>query len=404
VQQNLGIGEQRSETRVVRLGTGEDVKPLARQRGKPRHDPGAGIVVEDRLHLSLAPASAIECRYSTMNDLAAQSGPLDEKTIAAALRRLGIVGAADPVRCRPLDGGVSSEIWLVELPGRRVCLKRALPRLKVAQLWEAPVARNRYEYAWFEVAGRICPEAAPRLLGQDAAAGFFVMEYLDPAHYPVWKEELRDGHADPDVAAALGARLGRIHAATAGDPAIAREFASDDAFHALRIEPYLLATAERHPDLAGPLEALAATTAATHRALVHGDVSPKNILAGPHGPVFLDAECAWYGDPAFDLAFVLNHLLLKCLWNPAAAGGFLICFDRLATSYLDAVTWEDSASVEERAAHLLPGLLLARIDGKSPVEYVTRESDKRRVRRVARALLGAPETRLSAVRKAWVAS
>ena len=88
-------------------------------------------------------------------------------------------------------------------------------------------------------------------------------------------------------------------------------FANDATFEAIRIEPYLRATARAHPSLAGRFDALAGETLATKRALVHGDVSPKNILKGPHGPVFLDAECAWFGDPAFDLAFCLNHLLLK---------------------------------------------------------------------------------------------
>ena len=60
--------------------------------------------------------------------------------------------------------------------------------------------------------------------------------------------------------------------------------------------------------------------------------------------------------------------------------------------------------LEARAAHLLPGLLLARIDGKSPVEYITLEADKDRVRRVARALLLDPVERLAAVREAWAAS
>ena len=63
-------------------------------------------------------------------------------------------------------------------------------------------------------------------------------------------------------------------------------------------------------------------------------MSPKNILVGPDGPIFLDAECAWYGDPAFDLAFCLNHMLLKCLAVPAAAPAFLDCFDALACAYL----------------------------------------------------------------------
>jgi Ser/Thr protein kinase RdoA (MazF antagonist) len=142
-------------------------------------------------------------------------------------------------------------------------------------------------------------------------------------------------------------------------------------------------------------------TAATKVALVHGDISPKNILVGPEGPVFLDAECAWYGDPAFDVAFCLNHLLLKCLAAPAATAGFLGCFDALAETYLGGVAWEPAAALEARAAHLLPGLLLGRVDGKSPVEYLTEEADKKCVRQVARRLLASPEERLGAVRAAW---
>jgi hypothetical protein len=117
--------------------------------------------------------------------------------------------------------------------------------------------------------------------------------------------------------------------------------------------------------------------------------------------VFLDAECAWWGDPAFDLAFCLNHLLLKCLWNPAARDGFLACYAALAAAYLARVDWEPAAALEARAARLLPGLLLARVDGKSPVEYITTAAGRDRVRRVGRALLAAPPTRLAAVAAAW---
>jgi len=243
----------------------------------------------------------------------------------------------------------------------------------------------------------------PELLGQDPAAGVLVMAYLDPARHVLWKTELRDGRAEPQLAAAVGERLARIHAATADEPKVAAEFATDRIFYDIRLEPYLVATAARHPDRADALSALVATTAATRRCLVHGDVSPKNILIGPQGPVFLDAECAWYGDPAFDLAFCLNHLLLKCLWTPRAASRFLQCFDALAASYLAGVAWEEPAALEGRVARLLPGLLLARVDGKSPVEYLTPERDKSRVRRVARALLASPVDRLSDVRAAWAA-
>ena len=300
-----------------------------------------------------------------------------------------------------LTGGVSSDIWRIDLPGGPVCVKRALAKLRVEADWRAPVVRNLYEARWMRRAAAAAPGAVPALLGQDDTAGALAMEYLSATDHPLWKSELRDGHADPAFAAAVAATLVRIHAATAADPAVAAEFPTDDIFYDIRLEPYLVATARAHPDLAGALLALVETTRANKRALVHGDVSPKNILHGPAGPVFLDAECAWWGDPAFDLAFCLNHLLLKCLWNPPARAGFLACFDALAGRYLAGVAWEAPAALEARAAHLLAGLFLARVDGKSPVEYITSETDRNRVRRIARDLLAHPVDRLSHVRKAW---
>ncbi len=134
---------------------------------------------------------------------------------------------------------------------------------------------------------------------------------------------------------------------------------------------------------------------------MHGDVSPKNILLDGHRPVFLDAECAVWSDPAFDLAFCLNHLLLKCLWNPRATPAFVQSFDALAEAYLADMVWESAEGLQRRAAALLPGLLLARVDGKSPVEYIDREAQKDRVRRVAFRLLRQPVAQLTAVAQAW---
>jgi aminoglycoside phosphotransferase (APT) family kinase protein len=318
------------------------------------------------------------------------------------LRAAGLMPSRYEPRMTPLPGGVSSDIWKIELPAGAVCVKQALPRLRVAERWEAPVERNRTEYEWFRAAGKAVPGAVPQVIAQ--GDGVLVMEYLDPARHPVWKEELRQGRADPAFARRVGAALAAIHAATAGREDIARTFATDAIFHAIRLEPYLAATARRHPDLQEILFSLMNRTAATRLALVHGDVSPKNILVGPRGPVFLDAECAWYGDPAFDLAFCLNHLLLKGLWVPRAKARLLECFDALAAQYLSQVAWEAPVELERRAATLLPALLLARIDGKSPVEYLACEPDRNFVRTEARELLLSASTTLKPIRDAWQGS
>ncbi len=336
---------------------------------------------------------------------AAADGAASVAQPGAALRQFivdhRLASAHDVLRWTPLAGGVSSDIWRVDVPGRSLCIKRALPQLKVAQTWTAPIERNAYEWAWIEFAAQHCPASVPAPIAADAQQAIFAMEFLPPADYPVWKRVLFDGVAHAETASRVATILARLHAASAHDASLAARFRSDAIFHAIRLEPYLLATAARHADVAARLRALAQRTAATHIALVHGDVSPKNILLGPRGPVFLDAECAWYGDPAFDAAFCLNHFLLKCVARPQFARGYLECHDAFAGAYLAGVTWESRQDIEARIASLVPALLLARVDGKSPVEYLTEESDKAWIRSAARPLLAAPPANLLQITRRW---
>ena len=326
----------------------------------------------------------------------------DPAPLLASLRRMGLLGARETARLVALEGGVSSDIYRAELPSGAVCVKRALARLKVAADWQAPVVRNRYEVAWMRVAAEAMPTAVPAILGEDPEAGAFAMAWLPPDRYPVWKALLRDGTVDPATAAAIGDALGRIHAATADRAQVAARFPTDDIFYAIRLEPYLVATGRAHPDLAGQLANLVATTQANKRALVHGDFSPKNMLIGPAGPVILDAECAWFGDPAFDVAFVLNHLLLKGVWRPAWRARYLAAFLSTVSAYFTHVSWESPAALRARVAMLLPGLLLARVDGKSPAEYIVDEADKARIRSFSRSLLAAPVADPAFIAEQWL--
>jgi aminoglycoside phosphotransferase (APT) family kinase protein len=296
------------------------------------------------------------------------------------LREAGLTLEGDTVDWTPLSGGVSSEIWRVDSGGSCFCVKRALARLRVADHWEAPLNRNLFEWEYLKTVDGVAPGRVPRPLAHDAARNALAMEWLAPEQNRLWKSELLSGRVDPADAAGVGDALGCIHAATSRDVALPKKFATDVNFHALRIEPYLLTMARRHPDIAPRVADVARVTAATKHVLVHGDVSPKNIFIGPNGPIFVDAECAWFGDPSFDLAFCLNHLAIKARVVRGARDLLIESFDRLVANYLRHVDWEPRQAVEARTAALLPMLALARVDGKSPVEYLN--SDQRDALRV----------------------
>ncbi len=317
------------------------------------------------------------------------------------------IGLADPGEVRratPLTGGVASDIALVDLGARKVCVKFALGKLKVAEDWRAPVHRNRAEYAWLEFARSVSPENAPELHGRSEKLNGFAMEHVTGEDVYLWKSALLAEAPDRGEAEAVGRALGRLHAASTRPGFDRSAFGNRDDFHALRLEPYLVFTAGRHPAVAARLNALVADLYASDTALVHGDVSPKNILMRGGAPVLLDAECATMGDPSFDVAFCLNHLALKSLHLPASRADLLRRADAFMAAYLGHVDWEPAAALDARVAALLPALMLARVDGKSPVEYLD-DAERSRVRATALRMIDAPrETTAQAldeIRAAW---
>jgi len=324
----------------------------------------------------------------------------EETIVRQALVRMRLIDADDIPPITLLAGGVSSLIARADTRRGPVCVKQALPELKVAMHWSAPLERSHAELDWIRQVGEWLPGAVPAILGEDRESHAFAMNWLEPSLHPVWKLQLRDGIARPAFAVEVARRLAAIHAASADDDALAQTFANDENFFQLRLDPYFGATARVHGDCAPILQQLIDDTASNKRVLVHGDISPKNLLAGPKGPVFLDAECAWYGEPAFDVAFCLCHLLTKCLWRPESSADFLGCFDAFAEAYLTGVTWEAPAALEARIARLLAAILLARVDGKSPLEYLD-ERGKAMQRQFALARVRAPVDRLAAIRNDW---
>src|SRR5215475_11273478 len=116
--------------------------------------------------------------------------------IRQALHRMRLLAPAAEAHGERLTGGVSSEIWRVDLPSGPICIKRALAKLRVAADWQAPVERNRYEARWMQCANAAAPGSAPTLLGSDDATGTLAMQFFPPDHYTLWKTQLRAGTAD----------------------------------------------------------------------------------------------------------------------------------------------------------------------------------------------------------------
>lgn len=325
----------------------------------------------------------------------------DSADIVETLKARGFLPADAAPELQSLTGGVSSDVFRLDTAQGPVCVKRALAKLRVTADWRAPVERSHYEVEWLKTARAFAGDAVPQVLFEDRAASLFVMSFFDPATHSVWKTDLAEGRVDVGFAGQVGALLAAVHAGCAGSPEIAARFQTTDLFEELRLKPFLRHCAEAHPDLAERLLALADRTAATRTTLVHGDVSPKNILHGPAGPVLLDAECAWYGDPAFDLAFCSAHLLLKTVWKPPHATAYLAAFAALQRAYLGAATWEGVAALEARAAELTAAILLARVDGKSPADYLRTDDDRGFVRATARRLVAGTPPTMTGLADAW---
>jgi len=309
---------------------------------------------------------------------------------------LGLGQARDVTEVVPLTGGVASDIARVRVAGRDYCVKFALARLRVAAEWFAPTHRSRAEYAWLSVAGQAAPGSAPALFGYSGRLQGFAMDYVAGPEVRLWKASLLAGVPPRDEAARVADVLGRIHAAGATPEFDRGPFDNAADFHAIRVEPYLLFTAARHPAVAGRLRDLAAGLDRAAVTLVHGDVSPKNILLRGQDPVLLDAECATVGDPAFDVAFCLNHLILKSLQLPDQRPALRAAVLSFWRGYRPHVVWEQPATVEARVSALLPALMLARVDGKSPVEYLS-DTGRTLVRALSLPMIAEPAPDLDAL-------
>ncbi|HWE61136.1 MAG TPA: phosphotransferase [Chloroflexota bacterium] len=312
---------------------------------------------------------------------------LSVATLPTYLRRRGLLGDGVPARVTALGGGVSNVVLAVAAGDQRMVVKQALPRLRVADEWLAKRERVITEAEALRTAARLTPGAVPAVLDVDAEACVIIIEHAPPG-WQNWKDLLLAGTIHPAVAQRLGMVLGVWHGATSDDPEVAARFGDSEAFDQLRIDPYYRTVMRRHPELAPVMTAYLDRMLATHRCLVHGDFSPKNVLVGDDGLWVLDFEVAHMGDPVFDVAFMLNHLLLKAIHRPVDRQAYKQAARRFWDTYQHAVPAGLCPPVHYLLGHLAC-LMVARVDGKSPAEYLT-PPEQRRAWALGTALLTNP--------------
>jgi 5-methylthioribose kinase len=332
---------------------------------------------------------------------------VDETNAEAYLRETARIDPSERVVVRELAGGVSNMVLLVERPqrpGDEFVLKQARARLRTSQPWFSSIERIWREADVLAICSELLarrekgrphdatipPARTPRILFEDRDNYLLAMSAA-PRPNVVWKAELLAGHVDPRIAAACGALLGTLHAESWLDEAIRRKIDDQTLFDQLRVDPYYRTLAATRPESSKAVDRVIRALEAHPRALVHADFSPKNLLVHAKGLLMVDFETGHYGDPAFDLGFFLSHLVLKaCLKIPEHA------------KYLELTEVFRRAYDETVSSRIPPGELRdlwargignfalcawARLDGKSPVEYLSDQARRELVRTLCREIL-----------------
>ncbi|MBM4000306.1 MAG: hypothetical protein FJ297_12355 [Planctomycetes bacterium] len=312
-------------------------------------------------------------------------------------------GARGIAAFRVLPGGVSSRtVWVALSDGDKWVLKQALPKLRVAMDWYSDPRRVHREALGLRCLETILPRGSvPGFVFEDHERHLLAMRAV-PEPHENWKSMLLAGRIDADHARQFAEMLGRIHAGAAERRAeLEPLFADRSYFESLRIEPYYACVAAREPGATRFLSELVSETRASRLTLVHGDYSPKNILVHEGRLVLLDHEVMHWGDPAFDVGFALTHLLSKAHHR---------CSDRELLLSTASAFWRDyaraiermawSASLERRAARHTVGCLLARVAGRSPLEYLDC-AERSRQRDVSLAWMAEPPSTVERLIGDW---
>lgn len=306
---------------------------------------------------------------------------LNEKNAAQYLKARGILAT----RVTELGGGISNVVLFVETDEKCFILKQSLSQLRVKDQWLADRSRIFREMdSLIDTASFLPKGSVPEVLWADKANYLFAMSAIQGV---CWKNELMAGRLEPLIAGRAGTVLGRLISETWASEALRAKYGDLTAFEQLRIDPYYRTVAARHPDVRAQVLSVIEEMCLRNVCLVHGDFSPKNILISGARVALIDFEVVHFGDPSFDAAFCLSLLLLGGFYQPARWKER----DQMARVFFDSIRPELPPQAvpffEKAMLRHLGCLMLARIDGKSPVEYLPEESIQDQVRVIAKDLI-----------------
>jgi len=310
----------------------------------------------------------------------------DPDVLGAFLLEKGIVRDGEEYTARYCGGGVSCTVCFVSAAGGEYILKQGLERLKVAETWLCDPNRMDAEQQANRIYHELVPDCAPQVYGYDPDNYIYWREAV-PDSWRMWKSDLLAGKLDFAAADKVIRAMLKIHSECARRDDVRERFADKNIFYYLRVSPYIEFILKKYPELEEYARPLIRALMDSSITLVHGDFSPKNIMTDGNGVSILDFEVAHYGHPAFDLAFFSNHFILKAIKNRQWAPSYMNMLDCMIGTYFSGVDYMDKAELESVYVKVLMLLMIARVDGKSPVEYLTDEADKDLVRRCARAVI-----------------
>jgi 5-methylthioribose kinase len=321
----------------------------------------------------------------------------------------GLLREEESAQIEELGWGISNVVLKVARAHDALVVKQSLPRLRVADDWPFDRRRILVERDCLVLLGELLPAGSvPELRDCDAENYVLAMSCAE-AGGVLWEEALLQRSIDVRAARLAGELLALLHVRAAADPRVARLFADNSVFWQGRLDPYHRTMLRWHPDLATLVEEEIARMLSCRLTLVHGDYSPKNMFVYADRIFLLDFEVAHLGDPSFDAAFCLTHLVLHAAHVPALAEEYVHLARTFWETYAGALAavrtaqagathgpaaW-DLAALEQGTLRELGCLLLARIDGKSKIAYIRDEHERRLVRRLGRELLTGGGARLA---------